>query len=144
MSDEWETPSEIFIWLIQKYKFNPTLDVCATKDNAMLDNFFTMGDNALTKKWDKQNWANIPNSRPNKKLFVKYAHEQFVNYKNETLMILPIDSLCTTYAKEYILDPKYHFEPITGRIQFLFDGDVTEFGNSKKGYASVFFGECRI
>jgi len=143
-SDEWETPSEIFYWLIHKYKFNPTLDVCATNKNSMLDNFFTKEDDALTKQWDKQNWCNTPNSRPNKELFTKYAHEQFVNFGNETLMILPIDSLCTKYAREFILEPNYYFEPITGRIQFLYDGDVTEFGNSKKGYASVFFGKCRI
>lgn len=110
----------------------------------MLDKFYTKKDDALKQKWDKENWCNVPNSRPNKDLFTKYAHEQFLNYRNETLMILPIDSLCTNYAREYILKPKYYFEPITGRIQFLFDGEVTEFGNSKKGYASVFFGKCRI
>ena len=142
-SDEWETPSEIYIWLIKKYNFNPTLDVCATDQNAMIDNFYTIQDNALKKPWDKANWCNVPNSRPNKKLFLEKAHEEFVNYDKETLMILPIDSLCTSYAKEYILDPKYHYEPITGRIQFLFDGDVTEFGNSKKGYASVFIGDFK-
>lgn len=143
-SDEWETPLEIFLYLTKRYNFNPTLDVCATEENSMLDSFLTKEDNALTQVWHKKNWCNVPNSRPNKELFTEYAHEQFEGYGNETLMILPIDSLCTNYAREFILKPKYHFEPITGRIQFLFDGDVTEFGNSKKGYASVFFGDCKI
>ena len=142
-SDEWETPSDIFNDMCFIYKFNPTLDVCATKENAQCDKFFTIKDNALKKKWDKENWCNPPNSRPNKELFTKYAHEQYEKFGNETLMILPIDSLCTNYSYKYILKPKYHFQPIIGRIQFLFDGEITEFGNSKKGYASVFFGNWR-
>ena len=142
-SDEWETPWEVYAEITSIYNFNPTLDVCATEQNAMLDNFFTKKDNALNQKWDKKNWCNVPNSRPNKELFTKKAHEEFVNFGNETLMIMPIDSLCTKYAREYILNNNYHYEPRTTRIQFLFEGEITEFGNSKKGYASVFFGDFK-
>jgi len=137
LSDEWETPAEIFYWMIQKYKFNPTLDVCATEKNSMLDKFFTMEDNALVQNWDPQNWCNPPNSKPNKELFMKKAHEEFVNHGNETLMIIPADTLCTVYAEKYVLQNKYYFEPMTRRIRFLFDGD--EIDNSKKGYFSIFF-----
>ena len=138
-SDEWQTPSEIYISLIHQYNFDPILDVCASNENAMLDTFFTKEDNALENPWYKQNWCNPPNSKPNKELFMKKAHEEFTQNKNETLMIIPADSLCTVYAKEYVLDPKYYFEPITRRIRFLFEGE--EINNSKKGYFSVFFGD---
>jgi len=142
LTDEWQTPFNIYDELCTKYNFYPTLDVCATKDNTLLHDFLGIHNNALLSKWHKVNWCNPPNSKPNKKLFMKKAHEEFVCFKNETLMIIPADSLCTVYAKEYILDPNYHFEPITKRIKFLFDGLVID--NAKKGYFSVFFGNCRI
>jgi phage N-6-adenine-methyltransferase len=141
-SDEWETPAEIFVFLINKYKFNPTLDVCATMHNSMLDKFYSIDDYSTNKKWDKANWCNPPNSKPNKELFMKKAHEEFTENQNETLMIIPADTLCTVYAKQYVLDPMYHFEPITRRIRFLMDGE--EIDNSKKGYFSVFFGKSHL
>ena len=134
-SDEWETPTEIFISLINKYDFNPTLDVCATEQNAQLDNFYTKEDNALEQNWDPKNWCNVPNSKPNKELFVKKAHEEFTKFGHETMMILPIDSLCTVYAKKYVLDYNVFFEPITRRIRFLMDGE--EIDNAKKGYCVI-------
>ena len=137
-SDEWETPSEEYTSLIYQYNFDPILDVCATDQNAMLDNFLTKDDNSLSKKWAKSNWCNPPNSKPNKKLFIQKAHEEFLKYGNETLMIIPANTLCTVYAREFILNPKYHYEPITRRIRFLFDGE--EIDNAKMGYFSVFFG----
>lgn len=140
-SDEWEIPLEDFMGLKWKYKFEPTLDVCATEENAILDNFYTKEDNALEKNWDPKNWCNPPNSKPNKELFMKKADEEFVNHGNETLMIVPADSLCTVYAEKYVLKNNYHYEPITRRIRFLFEGE--EIDNSKKGYFSIFFGNFR-
>lgn len=139
LSDEWETPSEIYIWLINKYKFNPTLDVCATDNNAMLDNFYTKETDALKQKWDKENWCNPPNSKPNKELFMKKASEEFLEHGNKTLMIVPADSLCTVYAEQYVLKNNFFYEPITRRIRFLNDGE--EIDNSKKGYFVIIFGE---
>ena len=141
LSDEWETPWEIYVDLINYYKFSPTLDVCATNENAMLDNFYTKEINALNQKWEKQNWCNPPNSKPNKELFMKKASEEFLNNGNETLMIVPADSLCTVYAEKYVLQNNFHFEPMTGRIRFLYDGEEIDY--SKKGYFSILFGDFR-
>ena len=43
-SDMWETPTYLFNYLNNKYNF--TLDVCATSENAKCENYYTESDNA--------------------------------------------------------------------------------------------------
>ena len=50
-SYEWETPQDLFDKLNNRYRF--TLDVCATKENAKCDNYFTKEDDGLKQDWGK-------------------------------------------------------------------------------------------
>lgn len=45
---EWETPIEFFQELNAKYHF--TMDVCATKENAKCEKFFTKEDDGLVQE----------------------------------------------------------------------------------------------
>lgn len=46
---EWSTPKYVFDWLNIEFKFQ--LDVCATKDNAKCERFFTKKEDGLKQKW---------------------------------------------------------------------------------------------
>ena len=62
LSDEWETPKELFEYLRYKYRFFPILDVCATKENSKCHSYYMKEDNGLNKSWHKKNWCNPPHS----------------------------------------------------------------------------------
>ena len=131
-SDEWEIPWELFVDLQHKYNFEPTLDVCATKENRQCDKFFDKKINALKQKWDPKNWCNPP--RGFYKEFVKKSSDEFVNFENETMMIIPANSICTNYSEKYIIGIAEYY-PIIGKINFLhFGNDV---GRSRNCYFVV-------
>lgn len=57
--DDWETPQELFNLLDSEFHF--TLDVCATKENAKCEKFYTIDDNGIDQPWDKDVcWMNPP------------------------------------------------------------------------------------
>ena len=55
---EWETPASVFEPLNKEYKF--TLDVCATRENAKAERFFSKEENGLDQKWEGVCWMNPP------------------------------------------------------------------------------------
>lgn len=132
MSDEWETPFEIYLWLTKKYNFNPTLDVCATDENRQCEKYFDEKTNGLKQKWDPKNWCNAPSKLY--KEFVQKAFKEFLENGNETMMLIPANSLCTSYAEKYII-PHAEFYPIIGRINFLHYGE--DVGRSRNAYFVV-------
>lgn len=69
---EWETPVEFFKEYDAKYHF--TLDVCATKENAKCEKFFTREDDALSRESNGVCWMNPPYGREIGK-WVKKAFE---------------------------------------------------------------------
>lgn len=62
-SAEWRTPPDFFEFCNRN--FGPyTLDVAATKENALCERFFTVEDNGLEQDWGTENvWCNPPYSR---------------------------------------------------------------------------------
>ncbi len=59
--DEWATPQSLYDALDAEFHF--TLDVCATAENAKVERFFTLDDDALTEAWTGACWMNPPYSR---------------------------------------------------------------------------------
>ena len=58
-SNEWETPSDFYNKLDNKFKF--TLDPCSTQENHKCDKYYTMEDNGLSKSWkDEIAFVNPP------------------------------------------------------------------------------------
>lgn len=118
-SDEWQLQAKDFKELTTKYNFKPTLDVCATKKNKQCDRYYSKRNNALTQRWDSKNWCNAPAHFY--KEFVRKAHEEFIIHGNETMLILPANSICTAYAGKHIIGIA-EFYPIIGRYTFLHYG----------------------
>ena len=48
-NDNWRTPQWMFDWLNELYSFD--IDLCACKESAKVDNFFSLEENALKKDW---------------------------------------------------------------------------------------------
>ena len=48
-SDLWTTPKSLFNEL--NYKYNFTLDPCATDENALCEKYYTIKDNGLEQNW---------------------------------------------------------------------------------------------
>ena len=131
--DEWETPSNVFYYLIGYHKLDPQLDVCADKINTKCLNYFTKEDNALLQEWNISAWCNPPHSRTEE--FVKKAQAEWFKHNTNILMIVPANAIGAHYF-DYIFDSKsatYH--RYSGRINFTQHG--IKKSSSRNGYFSV-------
>lgn len=84
-SEMWETPQELFDNLNAEFHF--TVDVCATKDNAKCEKFFTPEMDGLKQEWTGVCWCNPPYGRGIGKWMKKAAEAQatVVIYQPEIL-----------------------------------------------------------
>ncbi len=72
LTDEWETPQDLFDKLNKEFKF--TIDVCATKENAKCKLFYSKKEDGLKREWGVRCWMNPPYGRVIGK-WVKKAYE---------------------------------------------------------------------
>jgi len=130
-TDMWATPQAFFDELDAKYNFE--LDVCATKDNAKCDRFFTVEDDGLSQKWDGVCWMNPPYGRAIKH-WIKKAYESSLD--GATVVCLIPSRTDTIYWHEYVMNGDVTF--IKGRLKFgdaknaaPFPSAVVVFGGDK-------------
>lgn len=105
--DSWATPQEFFNKLNEAYHFD--IDVCAAKDTAKCEKFFTKENSCLDKTWGEGNvcFMNPPYGREIGK-FIKKAYEQSL-IGTKTICLLPSRT-----------DTKWFHEfCVKGEIQFL-------------------------
>ena len=131
-SVEWEYPQKEFIKLTNYYDFHPRLDVSATKKNSKCKTYINKKLNALTECWYKKNWTNPPSDKY--KEFCKKACDEFLDFGNQTMMIIPSGSICTRYSEKYIL-PYAEFYPIVDKIEFYHFGKIID--RSRNNYFVV-------
>jgi len=108
---EYETPDEIFVPLNKEFNF--TLDVCATKQNAKCQAFYTKEDDGLNKDWVGVCWMNPPFG----KVMQKWVAKAFVeSRKNATVvMLIPVRSN-TNWWHKYVMQGEIRF--IRGEVTF--------------------------
>lgn len=121
LSDEWETPWEVYEKLCKEYHIKPILDVCATSDNSKCSIFYSKKDDALKQEWKFTSWANVPQKLAQK--FIIKADEQ--NKKNNItiMMITAINSTVTKAGKKLLWNksnPKIY--PLLPTPKFLYKG----------------------
>ncbi len=133
LSDEWETPQELYDYLCETYEIYPKEDVAATKENKKCDNYFTEDYSAIDGIWYKDVWCNPPHSK--NEAFVRKAYEQWKLHNINIMMILPANTVSSQYWHDCIEGiAEYH--PIKGRIRFLRDGKPSEYP-SRNAYVVV-------
>ena len=116
VDDEFWTPRPLYESLIEKYDFNPILDVAATKENKRCSLFLT---DALHKSWNyagQDVWCNPPHSMTDD--FIARAEQQFNRWRMKIMMIVPANVGGTIMFQKYVEGHReYHF--IAGRPKFL-------------------------
>jgi phage N-6-adenine-methyltransferase len=113
MSNEWETPRELFNSLNKEFAFE--IDVSATKENALCNIFFTKDDDALSQDWSKYKvaWCNPPYGRLIGK-FVKKGYEE--SLKGCTVVFLIPARVDTRWWHDYCAKGEVRF--CKGRLKF--------------------------
>jgi phage N-6-adenine-methyltransferase len=125
LSNEWETPTEVFASICDRFNISPYLDVCASDGMAKCRRFFTPKDNGLKQEWQETSWCNPPFS--DIEPWLAKADEQHEKHGTEIIMIIPANAACAKYAQPYLEKdngPKVHRH--YGRIRFLQDGMPAE------------------
>lgn len=133
--DTWETPDWLFRWQNEIYDFH--VDLCASKDNAKCDNFFSEEKSALNKDYPWVNygyscgWSNPPYSKP--EVWVKECSKQsFFDFTS--VMLIPTPNGEKYYKR--VFDNAHNVTIIEGRIGFI--APVNFYTKNKKGEISYF------
>lgn len=110
-TDKHATPQDFFD--AQNKKWNFTLDVCASDDNAKCELYFTEEDDGLAQEWTGICWMNPPYGRDIKK-WMRKAYESSLN--GATVVCLVPSRTDTIWWHEYAMKGEIEF--IKGRLKF--------------------------
>jgi len=110
ISNEYSTPLELVSPLIDEFFL--TRDVCASKENYKLADYWTIEDDALTKTWEGNCWMNAPFNRYLGK-WVKKAHSE--RHSGTKVCLIPVRSNTKWWA-EVCIDSEIRF--INGEVNF--------------------------
>lgn len=111
--DTWETPQWFFDVVNKEFKFD--LDVCAFKESAKCDKYFTPEDNALIQDWKGMCWMNPPYGREIGK-WIKKASEEVIKHDSVVVALLP-SRTDTKWFHDYIYE-KAEVRFLKGRLKF--------------------------
>lgn len=119
--DDYGTPPSVYARACMKYDIYPSLDVCATQENAKCKKFFTEKQDSLMYEWKETFFMNPPYSKVEK--FMKKAYYQHLKHGIDGL-ILVFAKTDTKWWHSFVEDKaEIHF--IKGRIKFFKDGYET-------------------
>lgn len=110
-TDMWSTPNHIFKRYDDIYHFN--LDVCATKENAKCENYFTEEQNGLIQEWTGICWMNPPYGREIGK-WMKKAYESSLS--GAIVVCLVPSHTDTAWWHDYCMKGEIEF--LRGRLKF--------------------------
>ena len=108
-SELWETPQEFFDELNREFGFQT--DVCALRENAKCDTFYTPEQDGLSREWTGVCWCNPPYGRQIGEWVRKAAESEAT-----VVMLLPART-DTKWFHDYIL-PNAEIRFIKGRLKF--------------------------
>lgn len=116
---DWETPPEI--WEIIRGIWHPTLDVCATPENAKCPLFFTEERDALGRAWAAGvAFMNPPYGRGVTGRWMAKAHAEVqAGNCGMVVCLLPVRT-GSQWWKKYVSGTKVHF--LVGRVRFMLHG----------------------
>lgn len=107
----WATPQSFFDKLNEEFHF--TLDVCASKENAKCDSYYTEKDNALIKEWKGVCWMNPPYGREIYSWMEKAYHSYL---EGATVVCLVPARTDTKWWHEFCVHGEVRF--VKGRLKF--------------------------
>jgi phage N-6-adenine-methyltransferase len=113
-SCEWETPREFFDAVNDVFHFS--LDVCATRANAMCGRYFTKADDGLSREWRGVCWMNPPYGREIS-LWVRKAYESSLEVGTVVVCLLPART-DTKWWHDCVIAHAERIRFIRGRLRF--------------------------
>lgn len=139
LSDEWETPCELYFELCRKYEMNPLFDVAAkstnTKCKYYLPKPFGLTSDWLAPRKKKVDvWINPPHTLTEE--FVRMAYLQWIRFNINIMMIIPATALCSKYAMECIEGNAEYHPILRSKTRFLVRGKQAD-NTSRNGYFVV-------
>lgn len=147
ISDEWETPQDLFESLCRKHKIIPQLDAAATYKNKLCQFYFDKNHDALEGNWCVLNnwewnkmwadvWCNPPNSLTQK--FIEKAWQQWKNHNINIIMLIPINATVTKNGEKYIWNEEsVEIHPVLPTPRFIYKGEQMD--SSRNRYCVVIF-----
>ena len=121
-SNEWETPRSLFKELDDEFNF--TIDVCATKESAKCERFYTKQTNGLAQSWENEvAFMNPPYGREIG-AWVEKAYRESLN--GAVVVCLIPARTDTRYWHDYIF-PNAEIRFLKGRVKFLNSGEEVEY-----------------
>ena len=112
-TDLWSTPQAFYDKYNKAYNFD--LDVCATKDNAKCDNYYTIDDDGLDQDWKGTVWMNPPYGREIGKWMKKASKSHGIGKAKSIVCLVP-SRTDTKWWHDYAMKGKITF--IKGRLKF--------------------------
>ena len=116
--------------------FGFTLDACASSDNAKVDNYYTIEQNALLQDWNGVVWCNPPYGREQIK-FIQKAHDESVKHGSTVVCLIPARP-DTKVWQDLIFNHADQVCFIKGRLKFGNSKDAAPFPS-----ALIVFGDSR-
>lgn len=124
MSDEWETPFDVFYSICEKYGTSPSIDVCATKGMQKCSTFYSPAEDGLKQDWQLSSWVNPPHS--NTKAWLEKADCEHKKWGIEITMLVPANAVCSKYAENILEKNDVSVFRHYGRIRFHRNGKPSE------------------
>ena len=84
--DDWETPQDLFNKLNAEFNFD--IDVCASKENAKCERYYSEEDDALSKEWKGYCFMNPPYGRKISR-WIEKAYESARSGEATVVCLLP-------------------------------------------------------
>ena len=127
-SNEWETPRSLFKELDDEFNF--TIDVCATKESAKCERFYTKQTNGLAQSWENEvAFMNPPYGREIG-AWVEKAYRESLN--GAVVVCLIPARTDTRYWHDYIF-PNAEIRFLKGRVKFKGYNSNGEYVENKAG-----------
>jgi len=133
-SDDYRTPKEIFNGFNDRFDF--TLDVAASDENALCRNYFTKDDDGLSRKWEGSVWCNPPYQNPSAWIEKGISELQLENC-DSVVYLLNVDT-STKWFHDLIMPNCEEIHLIKGRLNFGGPHVVKRGSNPKPSMVVVF------
>jgi len=124
LSDEWETPADVFDSICKKYGTTPSIDVCARDGMQKCSKHFTPKDDGLEQDWHLSSWVNPPHS--NTRAWLEKADLEHDAWGIEITMLIPANATCAKYAEPILEKEDVSVFRYYGRIRFNQNGKPSE------------------
>jgi site-specific DNA-methyltransferase (adenine-specific) len=113
-SCEWATPQDLFDELNREFG-GFTVDVCATKDNALCPRYYDREQDGLRQPWTGRVWCNPPYGREIRR-WVQKASESVQSGEAEIVVCLVPARVDTAWWHDYCASAEVRF--LRGRLRF--------------------------